>query len=150
MGMGLVGISAALRGLVVGNIPEGVWPPYGETARASLGFVWSGGALCGMALAWVVPVRWTGAGDPWRLRLARLALAAAPAAVYFWRPEAWRLNALLPDDAELLKWVVRFGAGTFMGWASFHLLPRAFAWTGCGFKDAGRGGTNSFPAGDAR
>jgi len=145
VGGALMVVSGLVQAWVLARVPEGVWPPYGTTARASTGFAWSGGALCGMALAWVLPVEWAGAGDSWRLRWARLAVAVAPTVFYFWRPNEWRVSALLPADAEALKWIVRFAAGAFMGWAAFYLLPRL--WVRLRMVP---GGTNSFPGADAR
>ncbi len=145
VGAALIVISLGIQAWVLTQVPEGVWPPYGATARLSKGFVWSGGALCGMALAWVAPVAWSEAGDTWRLRWARLAIAALPAALYLGRPEGWRLSDFLPADAVALKWVVRFVVGMFMGWAALFLLPRLWArlgWVPAGgvtATDSGRG-----------
>jgi membrane-associated phospholipid phosphatase len=144
-GVGLLVVSGLVQAWVLARVPEHVWPPYGATARASMGFVWSAGALCGLGLAWVVPVSWADQGDSWRLRGARLAIAAAPALFYFWRPEGWRVSAWLPADAVAWKWIVRFAAGAFMGWAAFFLLPRL--WLRLGMVPAG---TSSSPADDAR
>jgi membrane-associated phospholipid phosphatase len=144
-GVGLLLVSGLVQAWVLARVPETAWPPYGVTARTSMGFVWSAGALCGLGLAWVLPVAWADRGDSWRLRWARLAIAAAPALVYFWRPEGWRVSAWLPADAVALKWIVRFTAGAFMGWAAFYLLPRL--WLRLGMVPSG---TSSSPGDDAR
>lgn len=130
IGLGLLTVSAVVQVWVMRRVPEGVWAPYGVTARVSSGSVWSAGALCGMALAAVAPVGWVTEGDRWRWRWQRLALAALPAAVYLGRPDEWRLSVVLGDAGTGLKWVVRFLAATVMGWAALGMLPRAVRWLG--------------------
>ncbi|MGE3312714.1 MAG: phosphatase PAP2 family protein [Limisphaerales bacterium] len=130
-GLGLIAVSLGIQAWVLTQVPEGVWPPYGATARLSKGFVWSGGALCGMALAGVAPVAWSATADSWPMRWRRLAIAVVPAALYFGRPESLRLGQFLPADAIALKWILRFVAGTFLGWAALYLLPRFWMVLGC-------------------
>lgn len=130
IGLALLTISAVVQVWVLRSVTEGVWAPYGVTARVSSGSVWSAGALCGMALAAVAPVGWATEGDRWRWRWQRLGLAAVPAVVYLGRPDEWRLSAVLGDAGTGLKWGVRFLAAAFMGWAALGLLPRAVRWLG--------------------
>lgn len=145
LGLGLVVVSGLVQAWVLGRVPEGVWPPFGAAARQGSGAAWSGGSVCGMVLAWAAAVPWSVTGDSWRQRWRRLGFAAVPAAVYFLRPDGLRLSTYLPADAVALKWLVRFVAGAFMGWAAFYLLPRL--WIRLGLAP---GGTNSCPEDGAR
>lgn len=126
VGLAVLVITAAVQRWVAWRVSAEVWPPFGATARLSTGAVWSAGALFGVAWAGVKPVVWAVERDCWRWRGYRMALAAAPAALYLARPSGWRLSSFLPAQPEAVRWGIQFAAATFLGWAALSLLPAAF------------------------
>jgi membrane-associated phospholipid phosphatase len=126
LGMALLGFGLLVQWHAESTTAPDAWGLAGASARRSGGFAWTSGAVCGLLLARVHPPGWTGAGDPWRVRLGRLLPMAAAAAVYVWRPAGWSLGSVLAGQGGVLGSITRFAAAAGAAWAAWWLLPWLF------------------------